>query len=225
VCDGSPNQGSACTSRNPNGLSTDCPSPAAVSGAGGQRCFRGTNNNGVCNTGGDCPGGLCAQFIGNIPISLSPLTTGTSSLSDAGGIFCSITGQAATQKGAFRSDICVGGANSGKPCTTLTDCPGGTSCRAGTLNNYCVGGANDGLGCSSSANCPAPGVCSRAGVQAQLIQEIGTPAGALSIGVAKPIKLGNVFCVAATTNPTVNSNANLPGPGATSVTGTVTLLP
>ena len=68
-------------------------------------------------------------------------------------------------------------------------------------------------------------VCARSGVQAQLIREIGAPAGAMTIGVAKAIKLGSVFCVAATTNPTVNSNANLPGPGATSVTGTITLLP
>jgi len=59
----------------------------------------------------------------------------------------------------------------------------------------------------------------------QLIREVGTPAGALSIGVPKAIKLGSAFCVGATTNPTVNSNANLPAAGATSVVGTVTLLP
>ena len=96
--------------------------------------------------------------------------------------------------------------------------------RAGTLNAYCVGGANDGLGCSSAATCPLPGLCSRPGPQATLIRANGAPAGALSLGVAKPIKLGSVFCVAATTNPTVNSNANLPAAGATSVTGTVTLV-
>jgi len=222
VCDGSPNQGAACTSKNPNGLSIDCPSPAAVAGPGGQRCFRGTNNNAARSTGADCPGGLCAGFIGNIPIALSPLTTATASRADASGIFC--PGQTTSQKGAFASSICLGGTNSGKPCTTLADCPGGTSCRSGGLTNYCVGGANDGLGCSSAANCPTPGTCVRAGTQAQLVREIGAPAGALTIGGAKPIKLGAVFCVAPTTNPTVNANANLPAAGATSVTGTVTLL-
>jgi hypothetical protein len=58
-----------------------------------------------------------------------------------------------------------------------------------------------------------------------LIKEVGSPAGPLAIGVPKPVKLGSAFCVSATSNPTVNSNANLPGPGGTSVTGTITLLP
>lgn len=230
VCDGSPNQGAVCTSKNPNGLSNDCPAPAAVAGAGGQRCFRGTNNGAPCNIGSDCPGGLCSQFIGNIPINLSPLTTGTATLSAANGIFCPAQDQTATQKGAYRSDICQTGANSGKPCQANTmgqdptNCGAGVNCRLGTLTNYCNGGANDGLGCSGAANCPAPGLCVKAGTLAQLVKEVGTPAGALTVGVATPIKLGSVFCVAATTNPTVNSNANLPASGATSVTGSVTLL-
>jgi hypothetical protein len=83
----------------------------------------------------------------------------------------------------------------------------------------------DGLGCSSSATCASPGTCVRAGTLVQLIREVGVPAGGLTVGVPKAIKLGSSFCVAATTNPTVNANANLPGPGATSVVGTVTLLP
>jgi hypothetical protein len=230
VCDGSPNQGAVCQSKNSMGVSSDCPSPAATTGV--QKCFRGTNNGNTCNTGTDCPGGLCAQFIGNIAVSLNPLTTGTSSLSSATGIFCPTVNQGTTQHGAFKSDICFGGANSGKPCDRdaatgfdVPHCGAAIQCRAGTLSNYCVGGANDGLGCSSAATCPAPGVCSRAGQQVQLVKEVGSPAGALAVGVAKPVKLGSAFCVAATTNPTVNSNANLPGPGGTSVTGTITLLP
>jgi hypothetical protein len=252
VCDGSPNQGAACLSKNPNGLSSDCPAPAAVSGT--QRCFRGPNNNNVCATGSDCAGSTCAQFIGNIAISLNPLTTGTSSLTSqnvasctgAGAPFACCTGagtgnctgvfcppQAATAKGAFNSAICFNGPNSGKPCVNLTtsaaadvaNCGAGNTCRPGNLVNYCSGGANDGLGCSSAATCPAPGTCVRAGTLVQLVREVGVPAGALSIGVPKTIKLGSAFCVAATSNPTVNSNANLPGPGATSVVGTVTLLP
>jgi hypothetical protein len=225
VCDGSPNQGAVCTTKNPNGLTNECPSPAAVAGAGGQRCFRGTNNGAVCTTGADCPGGLCAQFIGNIPISLAPLTTGTASLASADGLFC--PGQTATQRGAFNSAICNGGANTGKPCTAATataDCGAGITCRPGTLTNICNGGANDGLGCSNNTGCTG-GTCVKAGTLVQLVREIGVPAGALSIGVAKPITLGSAFCVVATTNPTVNTNANLPGPGATSIIGTVTLVP
>jgi hypothetical protein len=137
------------------------------------------------------------------------------------------------QAGAFNSAICQSGANSGKPCVNGTtvgapdvvNCGAGITCRPGNLNNYCKGGANDGLGCTSAATCPAPGVCIRAGTLVQLIREVGVPAGILSPGVPAPIKLGSSFCTPLTTNPTVNSNANLVGPGATSVVGTVTLVP
>jgi hypothetical protein len=253
VCDGSPNEGAACQSKNAQGLSSDCPAPAATTGV--QKCYRGTNNGATCNVGGDCPGGLCAQFIGNIAISLNPLTTGTSSLTSlnpasctgAGAPYACCTGvgtgtctgdfcatQAISAKGAFNSAICFSGVNSGKPCVNLTtaaapdvaNCGAANpTCRPGNLANYCSGGANDGLGCSSAATCPSPGTCIRAGTLVQLIREVGVPAGALSIGVPKTIKLGSTFCVAATSNPTVNANANLPAAGATSVVGTVTLLP
>jgi hypothetical protein len=181
------------------------------------------------STGADCPGGLCAQFIGNIPISLNPLTTGTSSLSSATGIFC--PGQTASQHGAFKSDICQTGANSGKPCDRNASgqdpahCGAGITCRAGTLTNYCSAGTNAGHGCSIATDCGTGGVCSRAGTLAQLVKEVGVPTGALTIGVPKQINLGSAFCVAATSNPTVNSNANLPAAGGTSVVGIVTLLP
>jgi hypothetical protein len=196
-----------------------------------QKCYRGTNNGATCSTSGDCPGGLCAQFIGNIAISLNPLTTGTSSLSSASGIFC--PGQTASQHGAFRSDICQNGTNSGAPCSVsgisgapdVPHCLAGNTCRPGTLTNYCSAGTNIGKGCAVAADCGTGGVCSRAGPLVQVISEVGGPAGALSIGVPAAIKLGSVFCVANTTNPTVNSNANLPAGAATSVVGTVTLLP
>jgi hypothetical protein len=246
VCDGSPNQGAACQSTNPNGLSNDCPAPAAVAGPTGRRCYRGSNNGAACSTSGDCPGGLCSQFAGDIALHSSPLTTGTAGLtspfdsnlctgsgtpdvcctgSGTGNcnVFC--PGQTVTQKGAFNSPICLGGTNSGKSCTTVADCPGGTQCRAGSLNNYCVGGANDGLGCSNSTNCPCPGVCSKAGTQVQSIRVTGTPAGPLSFDVPEPIGLASAFCVPATTNPTVNANANLPAPSAAILTGTITLVP
>jgi hypothetical protein len=227
VCDGSPNQGAACTTRNPNGLTSGCPSPAAVTGS--SRCYRGTNNNNTCATGADCPGGLCALFIGDIAVSLNPLTTGSASLSNAGGLFC--PGQGTAQKGAFKDDICRTGI-SGKPCQTGTaeavdaaNCGAGGLCRPGTLNNYCTGGANDGKGCSVATDCGTGGSCVRAGTVVQLIRETGVQAGALSIGTPKAITLASVFCVASTASPIVNANANLPGPGATSLVGTVTLVP
>jgi hypothetical protein len=246
VCDGSPNQGAACQSTNPNGLSNDCPAPAVVAGAAGQRCYRGLNNGAGCARGADCPGGLCSSFVGDIALHSSPLTTGAASLSSSFdnslctgpgtpqacctnvgtgncNVFC--PGQSVSQRGAFLSPICLGGTNDGEPCATLADCPGGTSCRNGVLNNYCVGGANDGLGCSSAASCPSPGVCSKAGTLAQVIRASGAAAGPLSFGVAQPIGLASVFCVPTTTSAVVNANANLPGPSAATLAGTIILVP
>jgi hypothetical protein len=228
-CNGGPNDGLTCTSRNPSGLGSDCPAPSAT--AGNQRCYGGPNNDLVCSTGANCAPATCAQFIGNIAISLNPLTTGTATLSNASGLFC--PGQTSVQHGAFNSAICQTGANSGKPCINNTtssapdvaNCGAGVNCRPGNLNNYCTAGTNNGLGCVTATDCGTGGACGRAGAQVQLIREVGAPAGGLSVGVPKAIKLGTAFCVGATTNPTVNSNASLPGPGATSVVGTVTLLP
>ena len=228
VCDGSPNQGAACTTKNPNGLTSACPAPAAATGA--SRCYRGASNNAICTTGANCPGGTCALFIGNIAVSLNPLTTATASLSSATGLFC--PGQGAAQQGAFKDDICRTGVNSGKPCQTGTteavdaaNCGAGGLCRPGTLNNYCNAGTNDGKGCVSAADCGTGGSCVRAGAIVTLVRETGVPAGALAVGVPKAITLASVFCVANTTSPIVNANANLPGPGATSLVGTVTLIP
>jgi hypothetical protein len=172
---------------------------------------------------GDCPGGTCAQFIGNIAISLSPLTTGTATKSSATGTFC--PGQTSTQKGAFKSDVCQGGANTGLPCSSGADCPL-SSCRSGTLNNYCNGGTFDGDGCAINADCGTGGTCVKAGTMVQLIRQVGSPGtGGFVLSTPKAVKVGTVFCVPVTTNGTVNSNANLPGPGSTSLPGTITTLP
>jgi hypothetical protein len=45
------------------------------------------------------------------------------------------------------------------------------------------------------------------------------------LNVPKALKLGNTFCIPATNSAAINSAANLPGPGATSLQGTFTLLP
>jgi hypothetical protein len=225
VCEGSPNQGAACVSLNPNGLTGACPAPAAIAGL--NRCYKGTNSGNQCTGGTDCPGGICAQFVGDIPISLNPLTTGTASLSSATGTMC--PGQLTNQKGAFKSDICQTGANSGKPCTAATvaaDCGAGVACRVGTNNNYCNGGTNDGKGCIVSTDCGTGGVCTKAGTLAQVVKTTGMPAGLLQHTMdPKAIKIGSAFCVPTTTNQAVNANANLPGPGATVLVGNIKLIP
>jgi hypothetical protein len=221
LCDGGPNGGLACTTKNPKGLTGECPAPDAVTGT--SKCYRGAKNGQTCAAAADCgSGATCALFIGDIPIALNPLTTGTTSKTSAAGTFCS--GQTSSQKGAFKSDVCQAGANSGMPCFNNADCPG-SSCRSGTFNNYCSAGTNAGKGCSLATDCGTGGVCVKAGTLAQRIEATGVPGGALSVNVPAATKLASVFCVPVTTNGTVNANANLPGPGATTLIGTVTLLP
>src|SRR5262249_58753626 len=69
VCEGSPNQGSACVSTNSAGLSNDCPNVAST--GAGNRCYKGSNNNGACTSSAVCTGGVCAIFVGNIPVNLT----------------------------------------------------------------------------------------------------------------------------------------------------------
>jgi hypothetical protein len=58
----------------------------------------------------------------------------------------------------------------------------------------------------------------------EFIREVGVSAGALAVGVPKAIKLGSVFCVRHH-EPDGELRRRPAGPGATSVVGTVTLLP
>ena len=58
------------------------------------------------------------------------------------------------------------------------------------------------------------------------IVENGSPAGDLrALGVAEPITLASVFCVPNSGSILVDSSANLPGPGAVTLVGTMTPIP
>jgi hypothetical protein len=263
VCEGSPNQGSACVSTNSQGLTNDCPNVGS-SGAG-NKCYKGTNNNGACTSNAACTGGgVCAVFVGNIPVNLSPATTGLAQMADSGGIFCPTKhcqsgtsygavctvdtdcpgstqtgrciGQGAGQVGAFVTDVCLAGANSGLPCkvaTQATDCPGST-CKVGSGNNMCNGGANDGKGCTTSTDCGGS-PCVRAGTLARLIKEQGAAPGVslLPVNTSHAARLASVFCIPdADSSPNgggqgflISAAANLPGPGATTLPGTIVLRP
>jgi hypothetical protein len=59
---------------------------------------------------------------------------------------------------------------------------------------------------------------------ADYVAEVGTPAGDLS-GGSGSATLASVFCIPDAGNFVINAAANLPGPGATSLPGTFTLLP
>ena len=47
----------------------------------------------------------------------------------------------------------------------------------------------------------------------------------LSSGVPQPIALASTFCVPSTSNATVNAALTVPGGGAATLTGTITLVP
>jgi len=119
-------------------------------------------------------------FLGPIDVALDPITTGTASKSDAGGLFCPL--QANT--GAF------GCAGDGTAPNGI--CPGGD---VAPLIDY--------------------------------IEEVGSPAGVLS-AVPAAGTLASTFCipeVGGALGFLVNAAGNLPGPGATSLPGTLALLP
>src|SRR6185369_17264543 len=111
-------------------------------------CYGGTNSGGACTSAANCPSGICATWVGDLPVALNPLTTGAGEASSATGLFC--PSQAAGQVGAFPTSICFGGTNNGGPCITTADCPGvgalPQGCRT-SGNNYCSAGANLHKGC------------------------------------------------------------------------------
>jgi hypothetical protein len=58
------------------------------------------------------------------------------------------------------------------------------------------------------------------------ITETGTPAGDMrTFGTAHPVTLASIFCVPLSGNGLVDNQANLPGPGATTIAGTLTANP
>ena len=218
-CDRGANRTLACTSRNSQGLTNDCPPPNDVVGT--QRCYGGTGDNNVCTSASTCGGGTCSQFVGDLENDLFPLTTGLAEKSAADGVFC--PGQ--DGPGAFLTGrICdnTSGANSGIICTGDAGCAGGQC-----ATKLCLGGSNDGKECAFPADCPSPGVCSKIAELARDIRESGqTLSGSLlPAGTTRNLRLASVFCIPATTSLPVNGAADLPGPGATSLRSTLRILP
>jgi hypothetical protein len=105
----------------------------------------------------------------------------------------------------------------------------GTATKSDAGGNFCPSQANSGaFGCAGvtgAANAICPG--GNAPPLIDYIEEIGAPAGPLSSTPASGT-LASVFCiptVGGSLGFLVNSAGNLPGPGATSLPGTLALLP
>lgn len=140
---------------------------------------------------------------------------------------------------------CTGGEKSGMPCTPTgsqlvsPDCPPNTVQFIGalpvTLASTNTGDsmqtAADGVFCPGQvAGVPPDGNAGAFGNQnVRKIIEHGTAAMGGTIPVspapAAAARLAAIFCVPATGNVVIDSSADLPGPGATSLPGTVQLLP
>jgi len=141
------------------------------------------------------------------------------------------------------SGTCSAGPNAGMPCTTNSttgnpatehtsqDCPpqmgGGlfNGALAVALNPLTTGSASKtnstGVFCSGQTHAGAFGKPAT-----RCIKETGVCAGNLTDGAPHSGAVqASVFCIPATANGTVNTVADLPGPGATSLPGTAQIVP
>ncbi|MCI0686194.1 MAG: hypothetical protein L0Y54_02990, partial [Sporichthyaceae bacterium] len=151
TCDRGPRRGLPCTSTNSAGLTRDCPT------GGADPCPPGTPGTPpfTCAPGG---GGCCdGAHVGPIKVDLSPLTTGTATASDAGGLFC--PGQGAAQVGCFGDQACRTITETGSPAGPITP---EVPADATLASVFCIAATGNGL-VDASANLPGPGAVSLPG--------------------------------------------------------------
>jgi hypothetical protein len=169
------------------------------------------------------------------------ITTGTSSVNIPLASRTYLTGNSASPCPKCVSGLCAGGLNNGGACSagsntlgTSQDCPPANSTWLATLSvglNPLTTGTATKTGAAGNF-CPSPpatdpqqtgGAFGK--TTAQCIKEVGSPAGDLRNGAPHPSKLASVFCIPKTGNPAIDPAANLPGPGAFSITGNAQGLP
>jgi hypothetical protein len=145
TCDRGPRTGLMCTTTSSTGYTRDCPTGGAD---GTHPCTPG---------GGACIDG---SHVGPINVNLSPLTTGTASMTNATGNFC--PGQSNTSGhmfGCFGSSACRTITENGVPAGTIT---AGTPAGATLASVFCIGATGNGL-VDASADLPGPGAVSLPG--------------------------------------------------------------
>ncbi len=141
TCDRGPRAGMACTTTSSTGVTRDCPTGGANPPT--QPCTPG---------GGACIDG---SHVGVIVVDLTPLTTGSASSTDAGGLFC--PGQ--TTAGCFGQGTCRTITENGTPAGAITV---GTPTSATLASVFCIAATGNGL-VDASANLPGPGAVSLPG--------------------------------------------------------------
>jgi hypothetical protein len=212
TCVGGPTPGAACTTHSSCGDGGYCangtqPCPVctqdSTSGTG-FRCHGGTNDLGSCTPGSSeySPAAPTSHdcppaqpILGSLPIPYA-LTTGTAQKT------------AVDQPSLPRvfCGFCFDGSafeNPAHSCNSDADCTNGafTECRQRNSGAFPGGGA------------------------ARTVTENGSPGGDLTDNAPHAATLATVFCIPPTFNGTIDSSADLPGPGATSLPGTVQLAP
>ena len=169
------------------------------------------------------------------------VTTGASSTAIPLSSRVYITANAASPCPKCVSGTCTAGLNMGLACSaggntlgTSQDCPPlpanflsplavslsplttGAVSKTGAAGNFCP-------------SPPAPAAQLHNGAfgktNAQCIKEAGSPGGDLRNGLPHPAKLASVFCIPKTGNVAIDPAADLPGPGAFSITGNAQGLP
>jgi hypothetical protein len=187
----------------------------------------GTLSTCVLNTFGGDAGGSVNPTTGEAGVSY-PLRSHTF-----------LTGNGASPCPTCVAGTCTAGARSGMACsnpvgTTMVtpECPPGAAGGAYLPEfNVTLSPLTTNLGKKQNAGgifCPNQQTKSAFGTQAAItkrniveIQETGVPAGDITDGMAHPSTLGAVFCIPATGNGLIDGAADLAGPGAVSLPGTV----
>jgi len=218
TCDRGPRAGMACTSTSATGYSRDC-----VTGGVGtptSLCPLGSGSDGKGN--GNCCGAVCSDDLA------TPCTTNADCVAPAhcATSICTPSGSAACTSNAdcVAPDTCqircncpctAGGGNCcdgshvGVIAINLSPLQTGTSTKNSATGNFCPGQTNTSghlFGCFGATNC-------------RNIRETGAPAGAITLGTPSSAKLASVFCIPGTGNGLVDASADLPGPGATALSG------
>jgi hypothetical protein len=250
-CSGGPNAGALCPAV--SGSSAVCGGGPCVADPDIQPCPICNTTTGKCNGGfngmddanqASCvpDGGLniaLPQFptshtctistlvlVGDLPVPFL-LSTGTQTdvAAPSGGqqrVFCGFCRDALTPGGTGGFGICNGGANNGMTCAVSGDCPAGlctaTPCES---DADCAGDTASRESCQQRNE----GAFGPGGGGNKTITETGTPAGDISDFAAHQGTLVSVFCIPPSFNAIIDGAADLGGPGAVSLPGTVQLQP
>jgi cysteine-rich repeat protein len=155
----------------------------------------------------DPVGTLPLEFVlGNVP----------SARTAPDGLFCGSC-RDADDTGGF--GICAGGLNAGEPCDQNANCIGGGTC-------------GDVRPCATNLECAEPretceprdpGAFGAGGRSLTTISTVGIPAGDLTDAAPRASTFGTIFCIPPTLQPALDTAADLPGPGAVTLPGTMRL--